>query len=100
MPEYPAVLAWLPLLVRSKRVQICVLLFPHKDETTMHAPSPTICSNPRATATFNAGTQQLLAVRMETSTVEGDTEQYIQADLVSCIVCVPMHVPKAFNFQM
>ena len=38
MPGYPAVLAWLCLQVWSKCAQIHVLLFFHKDETTMHLP--------------------------------------------------------------
>ena len=43
---------------------------------------PTICRNPCTTATFKAGSQQLLVVQMantRTSTVDGDTKQLFRA---------------------
>ena len=105
MPRCPIVLAWLRLQLRSKRVQIHMLQFVHKDETTHTFPS--ICSNPCATATFKAGSQQLLAVRMvNNGTSDSRWRHGINVfgpvDLVSCIVCVPTHVhaQKALNFEL
>ena len=69
----------------SMRKSMCYCFFTRtKQPHTFH----TICSNPCATATFKAGSQQLLAIRMAntgTSTVDGDTKQPLGPVDLHCV---------------
>ena len=68
---------WLHLQMWSKHMQIPMLLFFSRMKQPHSFPTPTICSNPCATAMFKTGSHELLVVRMAntgTSKVDGDTK--------------------------
>ena len=101
-PGCSTVLSWLHLQVRSKRTQIHMLLFFHKDETIMHLPHD-MQQSMHYTATFKTRSQHLC-----TGCSNGQHwDQYSiwnnyvgQANLVQCIGCVPTCAQKAFNFEL